>query len=76
MKRKKRHPKNMNLKNKFLKNPVIKGLMDKFVTTITIMLISWAIGFLSNYLPSSKTISQLKIDNANLEWGVDYFRTK
>ena len=67
--------KSSKTKINLIKNPVIKGLLDKFVTTVTIILISWAIGFLSNYFPSSNTIKQLKVDNKDLEWGIDYYRS-
>lgn len=65
MRRKKRHINKRIISNLF-KNTII----NKCVGAILIALTSYII----NHIQTSNTISQLKVDNKDLSWAVDYFR--
>ena len=62
------------MKKRKKSNIILKGLSEKLVQGVSIALVSWVIGILTNYAQTHGIIKGLEKDNADLEWAVDYFR--
>ena len=68
-----KHHKHYKKKSKlmvFLKSLILNPLVQKAAGALVVAIISYAI----SHLQSAGTINQLKIDNKDLSWAVDYFR--
>ena len=70
---------NMKRKKHINKKPsffidIMNKLKERIVSVLAIALVSWVLGIITNYTHTSGIIKELKIDNNDLEWAVDYFR--
>lgn len=72
MKRKKSIKRTIKNKNYF--NIFLDNIKERLLITISIALVSWITGVLTNYAHSSGIIKELKKENVELDWAVDYFR--
>jgi hypothetical protein len=71
MKRKRKY------KTKPKSNPfydILNKLKERIISILAIAIVSWLMGILTNYVHTFGTIKELKIENKDLSWAVDYFR--
>ena len=75
MKKRKRIRKKSSMMKKLIsKDSVLKSIIDRVTAALLIAVASWFIGILTNQSKTAPIIKQLESDNADLSWGIDYFR--
>lgn len=68
-----RRRRNIKSKSTYFKK-ILEQIKERLIITISIALISWITGVLTNNRYTSGVIKELKQENADLDWAVDYFR--